>query len=154
MLKKIMLLVATSVFFSNYSLAKENFIEPPDDQCQTLFRGKPKGFERTISLMAIRDLKTAKDDELVRLKGKVTKYLGDESYELTDENNDKIIIELKENQDWSFIHKDEPVELIANFSKNFFSPDELKVRCAMPPEPPMASIGPRLPPKLPNHTLY
>ncbi len=153
MFKKIILLSTSFILLSNITPIYAEEFEPIHNHCESTFKGKPQGFEKTINLMAVSDLKNAKDAELVRVKGKVTKFLGDEQYELTDENNDKILIELKNGRDWSFIHKDDPIELIAKYDKNFFSADLLEVQCALPPEPPMARIGERIPPRIKRSAL-
>lgn len=147
MTKGLVLLSAASILLANISsVYAEDFNRHPVP-CESEFEGQPVGFEKKLNIIDIRDLKTAKDKDIVRVKGKVTSYIGDDKYELTDENGDTIEIELNKNKNWSFIRKDETIEVIAKYDKQFFSADSLEVKCALPPEPPMTQIGTRIPPR-------
>ncbi|MBO5566483.1 MAG: NirD/YgiW/YdeI family stress tolerance protein [Succinivibrio sp.] len=99
------------------------------------FRDGPRGFGNSIAEMqptSIADiLKNADDDKLVKVQGTLTKYLGDEHYEFTDKNNDKIVVELDKDRDWSYIAKDMPIEIIAEVDKDKMS-TKLDVKAAIP----------------------
>lgn len=147
MTKGLFLLSAASILLANISTVHAEGITHTPRSCEAEFKEQPLGFEKKLNIIAIRDLKNEKDEEIVRVKGKVTKYFGDDIYEFTDENGDTIEIELNKDKDWSFVHKDETIEVIAQYDKEFFSADSLDVKCALPPEHPMTQIGIRIPPK-------
>lgn len=147
MIKGLFLLSAASILLANISTVFAEGIAHTPRPCESEFKDQPQGFEKKLNIIAIRDLKNEKDEEIVRVKGKVTKYFGDYKYEFTDENGDTIEIELNKDKDWSFIRKDETIEVIAQYDKEFFSADSLDVKCALPPEHPMTQIGIRIPPK-------
>ena len=102
------------------------------------FSHAPRGFDNE-HICSIHDvLNTGDDKDVVIVKGRLTKYLGDDKYELTDNNNDCIVVELDDDRDWSFIAKDQPIEIISEIDKDLLS-TKLEVRdarpLAMPPRP-------------------
>ena len=147
MTKGLFLLSAASILLANISTVQAEGITNTPRSCESEFKGQPAGFEKKLNIIAIRDLKNEKDEEIVRVKGKVTKYFGEDKYEFTDENGDTIEIELNRDKDWSFVHKDDTIVVIAQYDKQFFSADSLDVKCALPPEHPMTQIGTRIPPR-------
>ncbi len=92
----------------------------------------PRGFEKEAApkVTSVADALKAKEDTRLFLKGKLTKYLGDETYEFTD-GNDSIAVILSHRHHWSHIAKDMPIEIIAEVSDNKVT-KELKVKAARP----------------------
>ncbi len=116
--------------------------------CNMKHSNLPRGFGLELNeLTAKQILADSKEDDIVRIKGRLTKYLGDEKFELTDKNNDTIIVELDDDRNWSYIEKDMPLEVIAKVDDEKVT-KILEVRCAKPdfgekgPRPPRAN-GPR-----------
>ncbi len=102
----------------------------------------PRGFGLELNeLTAKQILSDSKEDDIVRIKGRLTKYLGDEKFELTDKNNDTIIVELDDDRNWSYIEKDMPIEVIAKVDDEKVT-KILEVRCARPD---FGERGPRSP---------
>lgn len=82
--------------------------------------GMPRGFSEVDRLEAttIADIKkNAKDDDKVKVKGRLTKYLGDEAFEFTDANSDSITVILDNDRNWSYLAKDMPIEILAEVDK-------------------------------------
>ena len=80
----------------------------------------PRGFSEADKLEAttIAEIKkNAKDDQIVKVKGKLTKYLGDEAFEFTDANQDSITVILDDDRNWAYLAKDMPTEIIAEVDK-------------------------------------
>ena len=91
----------------------------------------PKGFNQA-RLTTISDLKkTAKDDEIVRLEGSLVEQLKHDKYLFKDTNGDTIKLELDDDRDWSFIEKDQPLEIVAKVDKELMS-FELELISARP----------------------
>ena len=65
--------------------------------------------------------KEAHDDQLVTLQGRFTKQLSKEKFEFTDVKGDKIVAELDDDQNWSQVHKDALMEIVADVDKDFVS---------------------------------
>ena len=92
----------------------------------------PRGFDQEIAFTTVKDIqKNAKEDDRVRLKGKLVKYLGDEKFEFVDANNDSIIVELDNDRNWSHLAKDMPIEIIAKVDDEKVA-KFLDVKCARP----------------------
>ncbi len=92
----------------------------------------PGGFGNGIRTVTVADIKNnAKDDETVFLKGRLTKFLGDERFEFTDLKGDTIVVKLDDDHNWSNINKDMPIEIEAEVDKEFMDL-KLEVRCARP----------------------
>ncbi len=78
------------------------------------FNNRPRGFGLETKEYTVKQiLSDGKEDEIIRVKGRLTKYLGEEKFELTDSNNDTIIVELDDDRNWDYIEKDMPIEIIA-----------------------------------------
>ena len=68
---------------------------------------------------------------MVTLKGRLTNYLGDDRYEFTDVNGDRIEVELDDDHDWSNIAKDQLIEIVGEVDKDLMS-TSLEVKRAAP----------------------
>ena len=91
----------------------------------------PKGFNQA-RLTTISDLKkSAKDDEIVRLEGSLVEQIKHDKYLFKDTNGDTIKLELDDDRDWSFIEKDQPLEIVAKVDKELMS-FELELISARP----------------------
>ena len=92
----------------------------------------PRGFVEDQTLSTIKAiLENGKDDEQVRVKGKLTKYLGDENFEFQDNENNTIVVELDSDRNWSYLEKDMPIEIVAKIDEKK-SGKILEVQCARP----------------------
>lgn len=80
-------------------------------------------------LMSAKDLLAkGKDDQYVRLKGKITSHKGDEDYEFTDASG-KIMVEIDADRFPQGVTVDHntPVELTGEFDKEMFGESKLDV---------------------------
>ncbi|MBU3826629.1 MAG: NirD/YgiW/YdeI family stress tolerance protein [Candidatus Anaerobiospirillum merdipullorum] len=81
----------------------------------------PRGFQR-MEQTTIADIKrNGRDDEYVILRGSLTKYYGDESYEFRDGSGDTIEVKLDDDEDWSYLSKDEPIFILGKLDVDWFS---------------------------------
>lgn len=94
----------------------------------------PRGLQNQNDRNVKEVLNEAKDDEIVVVQGRLTRFLGDDKYELTDNNNDSIVVELDDDRDWSYIAKDQPIEVVAKVDKDLLS-TKLDVKDAIPLKP-------------------
>ena len=84
--------------------------------------------------MSINEVQSsAKDGQMVFLQGRLTKYFGGEDYEFTDFFGDTIEVELDDDRDWSYLKKDEPINLMGLLDKDMFS-IKIEVKKAFPIE--------------------
>lgn len=97
------------------------------------FHHGPRGFghERVMSINEVQS--SAKDGQMVFLQGRLTKYFGGEDYEFTDFFGDTIEVELDDDRDWSYLKKDEPINLMGLLDKDMFS-IKIEVKKAFPIE--------------------
>ena len=95
------------------------------------FHHGPRGFghERLMSISEVQS--NAKDGQMVFLQGRLTKYFGGEDYEFTDHSGDTIEVELDDDRDWSYLKKDELINLIGKLDKDMFS-IKIEVKKAFP----------------------
>ncbi len=92
----------------------------------------PGGFEQSTGKLSVAEvLKNAEDEQIVFLSGALTKSLGDEKFEFTDAKGDTIVVKLDDDENWSHLQKDMPIEIEAEVDKDFMS-IELEVKCARP----------------------
>lgn len=79
----------------------------------------PTGFDSYLT--SIHQIQTgAADDTDVRLKGRLTGYLYDNNYEFTDVYGQSIEVELDDDTDWSYVHKDQLIEILGEVERNMF----------------------------------
>lgn len=71
------------------------------------------------------------DDDWISLKGRLTRYFGDEDYEFTDEFGSTIEVELDDDRDWSYISKDQKIEIFGEVDRDDFRV-KIKVEGARP----------------------
>lgn len=79
----------------------------------------PRGFESQYHTIASIQ-SHGRDDEIVVLRGRLTNYLYKDSYEFTDENGATIEVELDDDVDWSYVHKDQLIEIMGEVERNMF----------------------------------
>ena len=91
----------------------------------------PAGFNNQAPNTVKGVLESAYDDQIVTLKGRLTNYLGDDRYEFTDVNGDRIEVELDDDHDWSNIAKDQLIEIVGEVDKDLMS-TSLEVKRAAP----------------------
>lgn len=81
--------------------------------------GVPQGFGNNLNTVAAVE-KDSYDDQVVTLTGRLVNYLGHERYEFAD-NTGVIEVELDDDRDWSYISKDEPIQLTGKVDRDFLS---------------------------------
>lgn len=79
----------------------------------------PNGFDNLLSSIPQIQNK-GKDDQYVRLKGRLTSFLGNDCYEFTDSMGNSIEVELDDDIDWSNVHKDQLIEICGKIDKDLF----------------------------------
>lgn len=94
--------------------APKGFDEP------SYYNSNPKGFDNQAPNTVKQVLSKGYDDQFVVLKGRLTKYLGKDRYEFTD-NTGSIEVELDDDRDWSYIAKDQLIEIKAIIDKDILS---------------------------------
>lgn len=77
----------------------------------------PAGFDNNPTTVA-GVLNNAYDDQIVVLKGRLTKYLGHDRYEFQD-NTGTIEVELDDDRNWSYISKGELIQIRGKFDDDF-----------------------------------
>lgn len=79
----------------------------------------PTGFD--IYLTSVHQVQTGASDEAeVLIKGRLTGYLYDNNYEFTDLIGQSIEVELDDDVDWSYVHKDQLIEIYGEVDRNMF----------------------------------
>lgn len=78
----------------------------------------PQGFNNAQTKTVADILDNAKDHDVVVVQGRLTAHIHGDNYEFTDKNNDKIEVELDDDKDWSFISKDQNIEIVAEVDKD------------------------------------
>lgn len=91
----------------------------------------PKGFDTAPLTTVAAVLDSAKDHQIVTLRGKFTDHIKGDKYVFTDEKGATIKAELDNDKDWSMITKDAPVEIRAEVDKDWNS-TKLEVISAKP----------------------
>lgn len=84
------------------------------------YNNGPQGFNNTVSTVS-EVLKNGYDDQHVVIRGRLTDYLGKDHYEFTDINGDRIEVELDDDYNWSFVSKDQLIDLYGKIDKDFFT---------------------------------
>lgn len=112
----VLLLPSTSV--SQPSLIPNNIDKP------SLFDKAPQGFtksERHSTITTVAGVfNNAYDGHLVTLNGRLVEYLGHELYLFSDETGN-IKVELDDDHDWSFLKKDELIQIVGVVDNSIFS---------------------------------
>ncbi len=81
----------------------------------------PKGFEQDL-VTSVKDIKSnATDNQLVTVRGRLTKALSHDKYLFTDTKGDVIEVELDDDYDWSHIRKDQLIDITGEVDKDFMS---------------------------------
>ncbi len=132
---------AVSILFLALALSPSIFAQghgmvrgfPPHHR--DFFGNTPRGFENDLTKSVSQILTDSEDGQLVIVKGRLTRYLGDEKYELTDDFNESIIVELDDDKDWSYISKDQLIEVAAKVDRDLMS-TKLEAKGARPLQPP------------------
>lgn len=79
----------------------------------------PTGFD--LYLTSVHQVQTGASDEAeVLIKGRLTGYLYDNNYEFTDLIGQSIEVELDDDVDWSYVHKDQLIEIYGEVDRNMF----------------------------------
>lgn len=112
-------------------------------------RGGPQGFQNQAPTTVAGVMQTAYDDQYVTLQGRLIAYLGHDRYSFQDATG-IIEVELDDDRDWSFISKNELIQIIAKVDKDFWN-TELEVKQAFSLENGQAQLppGPKAPPAPP-----
>lgn len=83
---------------------------------------RPQGFSLD-TLVSIDEVKAKSvDEQLVAVRGRFTKQLTKDDYEFVDEKGSSIVAELDDDKDWSHIHKDALVDILAEVDKGWKRP--------------------------------
>lgn len=91
----------------------------------------PQGFDNQAPTTVAGVLKSGYDDQIVSLQGRLTNFLGDDRYEFTDMNGDRIEVELDDDKNWSNISKDQPIIITGEVDKDLLS-TTIEVKYAEP----------------------
>lgn len=141
-MKKIAVLVAAlaltsagSIAFAGPSQGPGGFNQGAYDPVQqnAAFNSQgPSGFNNQAPNTIAGVLDSAYDGQIVVLRGRLTKYLGHDRYEFTD-GTGTIEVELDDDQDWSFISKDQLIQIRGEFDNEFMD-KKIDVKYAVPIE--------------------
>ena len=123
-MRKVNLIAAIAVLASCAAFAAPQGFNSSAPQGPAGFNNQAPGTVKDV-------LSSAYDDQIVTLKGRLTNYLGDDRYEFTDVNGDRIEVELDDDKDWSSIAKDQLIEIIGEVDKDLMS-ISLEVKRATP----------------------
>lgn len=94
---------------------------------------RPQGFNE-IQVTNIAELRAnGYDDQYVSLVGRLTSYLGDETYEFTD-NTGTIVVELDDDRGWRHIRKDQLIQIYGKLDRDW-DRLEIEVKRAHPARP-------------------
>lgn len=106
-------------------------------------RGGPRGFgDDKDEIKNIPDtLKDVKAGQRVFLKGKLTEKIDDEHYRLSDDQGSVIVI-LDDDEDWSYLAKDEPIRVVGKIKHGDSKEPMVKVKFARPEQPKDGKGGP------------
>lgn len=113
-----------SVLLTAISLAFAASLAMPFSQAQAKDKyhealRMPTGFD--IYLTSVHQVQTGASDEAeVLIKGRLTGYLYDNKYEFTDLIGQSIEVELDDDVDWSYVHKDQLIEIYGEVDRNMF----------------------------------
>ena len=98
----------------------------PYYQQQRPFASAPQGFSEP-GVSSVKEIKdSAVDDQYVRVQGSLTSWIGKDKYEFTDLKGDKIVVDLDDDYNWSYIKKDQKIEIVGEVDKNFRR-DDVKI---------------------------
>lgn len=113
-----------SVLFTAISLVFAASLAMPFSQAQAKDKyhealRMPTGFD--VYLTSVHQVQTGASDEAeVLIKGRLTGYLYDNNYEFTDLIGQSIEVELDDDVDWSYVHKDQLIEIYGEVDRNMF----------------------------------
>lgn len=113
-----------SVLLTAISLAFAVSLAMPFSQAQAIDKyhealRMPAGFD--LYLTSVHQVQTGASDEAeVLIKGRLTGYLYDNNYEFTDLIGQSIEVELDDDVDWSYVHKDQLIEIYGEVDRNMF----------------------------------
>ena len=113
-----------SVLLTAISLAFAASLAMPFSQAQAKDKyhealRMPTGFD--VYLTSVHQVQTgASDESEVLIKGRLTGYLYDNNYEFTDLIGQSIEVELDDDVDWSYVHKDQLIEIYGEVDRNMF----------------------------------
>lgn len=113
-----------SVLLTAISLAFAASLAMPFSQAQAKDKyhealRMPTGFD--VYLTSVHQVQTGASDEAeVLIKGRLTGYLYDNNYEFTDLIGQSIEVELDDDVDWSYVHKDQLIEIYGEVDRNMF----------------------------------
>ena len=79
---------------------------------------RPQGFELSTLKSLDEVKKHGRDDQLVVVRGRLTRQMGHDKYEFTDEKGNKIIAELEDDRDLSHVAKDALVDILAEVDRS------------------------------------
>ena len=88
---------------------------------QTAIASGPVGFNNNAPNTVSGVLENGYDDQIVTLRGKLTNYLGQDNYEFTDVQGNRIEVELDDDYNWSHIAKDQLIEITGEVDKDILS---------------------------------
>ena len=115
--RRSVLLTAISLAFAA-SLAMPFSLAQAIDKYHEALR-MPAGFD--LYLTSVHQVQTGASDEAeVLIKGRLTGYLYDNNYEFTDLIGQSIEVELDDDVDWSYVHKDQLIEIYGEVDRNMF----------------------------------
>lgn len=100
------------------------FMLPAVSQARSILDNAPKGFtnnQPSSNPSTVAGVyNNAYDGDLVVLQGRLIKFLGHERYEFAD-NTGRIEVELDDDHDWSFLSRDELIQIMGVVDSSIFS---------------------------------
>ncbi len=91
----------------------------------------PRGFSAEHLLSVDEVHRRCSDDEKIYMRGRLTRYFGDEDYEFTDLFGNTIEVELDDDKDWSHIRKDQLIDIFGKVDRDLFK-IKIEVKRARP----------------------
>ncbi len=114
-MKKISIMAAVAAL----SIGASCLASPQGFNDQAYQSGAPRGFENNAPNTVSGVMKSAYDDQIVVLQGRLIRFLGKDKYEFADNSGDVIVVELDDDKNWSHISKDQLIEIVAEVDKDF-----------------------------------
>ncbi len=127
-MKKIMLTTIAAVLFSTAVIAG-----PHGFDSKGHYYG-PQGFVNSPTTVA-EVLKNGRDDQIVTLRGRLTRHLYKDHFEFTDLAGNTIDVELDDDRNWNHIARDQLIDIIGEIDRDFMS-ISIDVKQAIPVENP------------------
>lgn len=111
-MKKTMLTTIAAVLFSTAVIAAPHGFD-------ARHHSGPQGFNNPAPSSVAEVLKNGRDDQIVTLRGRLTRHLHKDHYEFTDQAGNTIEVELDDDKNWNHIAKDQLIDITGEIDKDF-----------------------------------